>query len=129
MPTTYPCTGASIAISKAKGCGTLGGYVLVEGEVIGLTCHYVPFEDNRYEAYPTIEEEANGVSYTFCQLAECDLEASITDYDDNTIISRGELDKAKIAKVQREDEERMKGKNGARDNKDRKERKADNISY
>jgi hypothetical protein len=43
--------------------------------------------------------------------------------------SRGELDKAKLAKVQREDEERIKGKNEARDNKERKERKVDNISY
>jgi hypothetical protein len=53
MLTTYPCIGALIAISKAKGCGTLGGYVLVEGEVMGLTCHHVAFGDNRYEAYPT----------------------------------------------------------------------------
>jgi hypothetical protein len=48
-PELYPRVGASIALSeehgaKKAGCGTLGGYVQVDGKIMGLTNHYVAFQ-------------------------------------------------------------------------------------
>jgi hypothetical protein len=85
--TKYPRVGASIAISSKHsalkvGCGTLGGYVLIDGKVMGLTNHHVAFGESRLEAFPTADEASTGVSYSFLQPAEVDLEARINYLED-----------------------------------------------
>lgn len=54
---------------------------MVDGEIMGLTNHHVAFGDSRLEAFPTSEEEASGVSYTFLQPAEADLEQRIKQHE------------------------------------------------
>ena len=82
-PTPRPLINTSIAISRtikvSADRGTLGGYVLVDGVVMGLINHHVAFGNSRLEAFPTAEEEASRVSYSFMQPAEGDLEQRIKD--------------------------------------------------
>ncbi|RDL32035.1 uncharacterized protein BP5553_09437 [Venustampulla echinocandica] len=78
-PIDYPLVGASIAIAQKHttvlgGCGTLGGYVLIDGKVMGLTNHHVAFGSSRLEAFPTQDEAPAGVSYTILQPAGKDIE-------------------------------------------------------
>lgn len=76
-PTQYPLIGASISTQNDLGpIGTLGGYVIVDGEVMGLTSHHVAF-GNRLQAFPTAEEEASGVTYTCLQPPQKDLNTRI----------------------------------------------------
>lgn len=84
-PTLYPLIGSSIAISRKEkvltGRGTLGGYVLVDGVIMGLTNHQVAFGDSRLEAFPTAGEEISRASYHFMQPAEGDLEERKDDHE------------------------------------------------
>jgi hypothetical protein len=52
MPTEYPHIGASIALDGSTSVGTLGGYVQIDGEIMGITNHQVPFSPYRIEAFP-----------------------------------------------------------------------------
>ncbi|CZR63012.1 uncharacterized protein PAC_12909 [Phialocephala subalpina] len=57
-----PLVGASIAVSREHiefktGCGTLGGYVMVDGITYGLTNHHVCLGPHRYSAFPSESEE------------------------------------------------------------------------
>ena len=83
-PTQYPLIGSSIAISRKEkvsaGHGTLGGYVLVDGVIMGLTNHHVAVGDSRVEAFPIVKEEISRASYHFMQPAEGDLEERKDDH-------------------------------------------------
>jgi hypothetical protein len=83
MPTEYPHIGASIALDGSTTVGTLGGYVQIDGEIIGITNYHVPFGPNRIEAFPSAEEESSGKTYTFLQPADADLQRRIEDCEDD----------------------------------------------
>ncbi|KAF8853305.1 hypothetical protein BDZ45DRAFT_729610 [Acephala macrosclerotiorum] len=56
-----PLVGASIAVAREHveieaGCGTLGGYVMVDGVTYGLTNQHVCLGSDRYSAFPTESE-------------------------------------------------------------------------
>jgi hypothetical protein len=74
MPTKYPHISASIALDGSKSVGTLGGYVEIDGEIIGITNHYVPLGAYRIEAFPTAEEESTSKTYIFLQPAATNLQ-------------------------------------------------------
>lgn len=79
MPIHYPYIGSSIAREGSKGVGSLGGYIQIDGEIMGLTNYHVAFGD-RLEAFPTAEEESSGVTYKMLQPAERDLYNHITHF-------------------------------------------------
>lgn len=81
MPIQYPYIGSSIARKGSEGVGSLGGYVQIDGEIMGITNHRVAFE-SRLEAFPTTEEESSQVAYEMLQPAERDLLDHITSYKD-----------------------------------------------
>lgn len=78
FPVDYPHIGAAIQVSSDDTglyeCGTLGGYVQVDGQVMGLTNNHVAVGTGRVEAYPTTDEKITGKSYTCYQPAEGDLD-------------------------------------------------------
>lgn len=80
-PKQYPLVGASASIPSEDDnlhrCGTLAGYVLVDGKVMALTSHHVALGSKRIAPFPTENEEATNVSYTLLQPAECDLKYQI----------------------------------------------------
>ena len=79
MPTEYPHIGASIVLDGSTAVGTLGGYIQIDGEIMGITNHYVPFGEFRVEAFPSAEEGSSGKTYTFLQPADVDLQRRIED--------------------------------------------------
>jgi hypothetical protein len=78
-PQQYPHVGASIGISHW--CGTLGGYILVDGKAMVLTNHHVAFGHERLEGFPTAEEAKTGMSYACLQPAAVDLEERVKDLE------------------------------------------------
>jgi hypothetical protein len=96
MPIQYPHIGSSIARKSSETIGTLGGYIQIDGEIMGITNHHVVFGsglDARLEAFPNAAEESSGVTYEMFQPAECDLHASIESY-------KAELDALTIEQIQ-----------------------------
>jgi hypothetical protein len=60
-PSEYPLVGSSIATSRIHkeikvGCGTLGGYVLVDDNVYALSNHHVIFGNKRRELFPSTDQ-------------------------------------------------------------------------
>ena len=75
----FNCSG-SRAYADKTGCGTLGGYVLVDGVKYGLTNHHVCFGFMRSEPYPN---EAEIIPrYAIKQPAEDDLESTLASLRD-----------------------------------------------
>jgi hypothetical protein len=68
----YPHIGSSIEISLQDGStsiiGTLGGYIIVDGQAMGLTNHHVAVGASRLDAFPTADEESSGISYAAINL-------------------------------------------------------------
>lgn len=90
-PTQYPLIGASISTQNDLGpIGTLGGYVIVDGEVMGLTSHHVAF-GNRLQAFPTAEEETSGITYTCSQPAKKDLNVRIKWLEGERLKTRADI--------------------------------------
>jgi hypothetical protein len=86
--TPYPHAGASIAVSRAcsdikTGCGTLGGYISVDGTAYGLTNHHVVL-GKRFETFPRDDEVAKAKKVPIDQPAQKDLEIRIEEIQ-NTI--------------------------------------------
>jgi hypothetical protein len=111
MPIQYPHIGSSIARKGSEGVGTLGGYVQIDGEIMGITNHHVAF-GSRLEAFPTAEGESSGVTCEMLQPAERDLHDSITSYEEELDAVTGEhiqeptsSREAKITKLQLQLEE------------------------
>ena len=76
MPIQYPHIGSSIGRKDSEAIGTLGGYVQIDGEIMGITNHHVAI-GTRLEAFPTAEEELSGVTFEILQPAERDLHTRI----------------------------------------------------
>ena len=104
MPIQYPHIGSSIARKGSEGVGSLGGYVQIDGEIMGITNHHVAFGSSRLEAFPTAEEESSRVAYEMLQPAERDLHDHITSYKDEL----DELTKKQIQKPTSSREEKIK---------------------
>jgi hypothetical protein len=73
-PIPYPLIGASIGIGERT--GTLGGYIRVDGEVMGVTNHHVIFKD-RLEPYPAPGEVIADNPLVVVQPSEVDLKDSV----------------------------------------------------
>lgn len=81
-PVQYPHIGSSVARKDSEAVvSTLGGYVQIDGEIIGVTNHHVAV-GSRLEAFPTAEEESSKVTYDILQPAKRDLDELISHRDE-----------------------------------------------
>ena len=99
-PRQYPLVGASIGVSADQtgdweGTGTLGGYIIADGTVYGLTNRHVVLGTARKDAFPSPTETADSISIN--QPSLTDLKRTIEDEERGYLDLEGYVNKLKDA--------------------------------
>jgi hypothetical protein len=105
-----PLVGSSLSLSREykeleTGCGTLGGYVCVDGKKYGLTNHHVCFAAKRTRSYPDESETASPTKYWMKQPAQLDVDNKIKNLNDIIEYLRENFPEQKREEISRMEEE------------------------
>lgn len=105
-----PLVGSSLSLSREykkleTDCGTLGGYVSVDGKKYGLTNHHVCFTAKRIGGYPDESETASPTKYWMKQPAQRDVESTIKNLNDLIEYLRENFPGQKKEEISRMEEE------------------------